>query len=418
MPAKNLADLPYEILLQICEELDKIRHESSKFVLSRPEFPAGPSRQYVQFRPTNPPKKPHDSPRRAEKYRLRTDPRVYERCPVPEQPFEGVSSFDGLSRVNKHLRELCLPYLFKNAVMASDDCLKLDRLEYYSKAGWMLKHVKSIRFFATYSTWPNSLGNNTPTASIPSAIKNSITLLTTPPSLSTLHFIAEPTFINEPLRKEFAASGSPSPFANVKDLYITVGSEWLLPLCGTESGLEVFEYVGAYGTKSPNKVEFDAWRNREGLYGGMRDTRAIAIMKGLEELKGLGKCSLKRVTLGVTIHSDGIMQLAPFMQNVTELNLLHAVAGTCVTALPYLQSLLKIRFGTDEDAIMAKNPSCYMTRADLIRVCENGRKLKEVGYKGRFIAYVRRLGGGEEGDVDEENTKWSDTWAQDGIGNP
>ncbi|EPS39367.1 hypothetical protein H072_6845 [Dactylellina haptotyla CBS 200.50] len=445
--AKSLSDLPYDILIHICDQLDQLRKEACKPQIGRPPIPTNPT-HYVYFRPEKeelPPKKPHDSPRRAEQWRIEQSNNrrnTYDSCtsakkkkkktldlPEPAYPsvFDGVSMFDGISRTNKYLRDICYPHLFKNVVLASNDCLTLDRLEFYSNATWILKHVRSLRFFVTYLTWPNSLGANTPKPLIPSAISNTIRLLTSIPHLQTLHFLVEPPelireFRNAILEVPISCYSPPITFPTVSDLYIKTDMEWLIPLCGASSGLEVFEYEASPGIKSLNKVNFMTWGRlssddeTEPQFNGMVDTRAVQVLRGLQRLE---KNNLRKFTLAAFVHDTGIEQLAPFLQNVTELYLTYGIASVCATSLRLLPALRLVRFGQDEEPYQSKNPHCYMSRREMLAVARSALQVKEIWHRDRFVCHVKRLENQGDGtEVDAENTCWWDTWADDGIGKP
>ncbi|KAK6538255.1 hypothetical protein TWF694_011134 [Orbilia ellipsospora] len=440
---QSLSALPYDILIHICDQLDEIRKEGCKPRTGRPPIPTHPTHYtyFTQIPEQLTPKTPHDSPRRAEQWRideLILNPKGDRNTENGPGVFVGASIFDGLSRTNKHLREICYPYLFRNVVLASDDCLTIDRLEFYSKANWVFKYIRSLRFSATNLTWPNSLGANTPKHLLPSAISNAVSILTSIPNLQILHFAVEPSDIIHGFKTAFISTPPKTPsdnytkpndevetylftFPHVKDLYIISGMEWLIPLCGTVSGLEVFEYETSGdpgGIRAPNRMGFRTLNLRESEDSPpdnrMLDERAVGVLRGLEKVK---RDKLWKFTLSAFVHNSGIEQLAPFLQNVTELYLMYGIASLCASSLRFLPSLIKVRFGRDEEPIRFKNPHCYMSRRELLMVARHAKLVEEIWYRDRFVCYVKRTG--VEGgllEVDEEGTWWRDTWADDGIG--
>lgn len=334
--------------------------------------------------------------------------------------------FDALSRTNKALRELCAPYIFRNVVMASDDCLTIDRIGFYAseKQEWMLKHIRSFRLISTNVTWPNSLGGNTPEELLPDLAATLIRLLRSIPNLQTLHFIIEPSELVSEFKSILTTTTPPISFPTVKHIYINTDNEYMLPFLSSPEvgGLESFEYKAAYSLKSANKVTFStigatAEEKETGLFGGMTDARAVEVVKGLAEVQ---KNSLKKMTLAAFINDTGIVQMvkAGILENIRELVLLYTVAATCATSLSHLPHLRYIRFGQDDDPISAKNPHCYMSRRELLTVVRSAKKLEEVWYRDRFVCHIKRLvGEGHDGtEVNEDETWWMDTWAPDGLG--
>ncbi|KAK6516308.1 hypothetical protein TWF506_006217 [Arthrobotrys conoides] len=440
----SLPSLPYDILHLILTQLDNFRIEASKPRRGRPQIPTNPT-HYTYFRPVVeelPPKKPHDSPRRAEKWRIEqlnlnrsydyshppSKRKTNETSKVAPAPFEGVSIFDGLSRTNKALRELCAPYIFKNVVLASDDCLTIDRIEFYAdeKQAWMLKYIRSFRLLSTHVTWPNSLGGNTSKDLVPDLAATLIHLLHSIPYLQTLHFIIDPSELVSQFKNILTTTTPPINFPTVKHIYINTDNEYILPFLSSPEvgGLESFEYKAAYSLKSANKVTFSTIgatpeEKETGLFGGMTDARAVEVVKGLS---GTQQNSLKKITLAAFINDTGIVQMvkAGMLENIRELVLLYAVAASCATSLSHLPHLRYIRFGQDEDPISAKNPHCYMSRRELLTVVRSAKKLEEVWHRDRFVCHVKRLvGEGHDGtEVNENETWWMDTWAPDGVGNP
>ncbi|KAK6536028.1 hypothetical protein TWF281_000274 [Arthrobotrys megalospora] len=429
----SLPSLPYDILHLILTQLDNLRIQSSKPPRGRPQIPTNPT-HYVYFRPpveTLPPQKPHDSPRRAEKYRIEQSnlkrsaswpSEVYDPSKVAPAPYEGVSIFDELSRTSKALRQLCAPYIFRNVVLASDDCLTLDRIEFYAseEAEWMLKHVRSLRLLSTHVTWPNSLGGNTPTHLLPSLASTLLHLLLSIPNLQTLHFIIEPSALISEFKYLFSSQPSPM-FPTIKTIYINTDNEYILPHIPR---LETFEYKAAYSIKSAYKVTFTTIgatdeEKATGLFGGMVDDRAVEVVKGLA---GMETGCLRKITLAAFINDSGIIQMAKvgILENVRELVLFYAIASSCATSLSHLPNLRYIRFGQDDEPTAAKNPHCYMSRRELLRVARAAKRVEEVWHRDRFVCYVKRLVGGEHDgtEVDEERTWWMDTWAPDGVGKP
>ncbi|KAK6509023.1 hypothetical protein TWF481_003789 [Arthrobotrys musiformis] len=441
----SLPSLPYDILHLIFTQLDNLRTEACKPRRGRPQFPTNPT-HYKYFPPVSeelPAKKPHDSPRRAEKWRieqanLQEEFQYAHRPPkkkrkdeppkVAPAPFEGVSIFDGLSRTNKALRELCAPYLFKNVVLASDDCLTIDRIGFYAdeRQGWMLKHIRSFRLMSTHLTWPNSLGGNTSKDLIPGLVATLIQLLRSIPNLQTLHFIVEPSGIISQFRSVLTTSVPPITFPTVKHIYINTDNEYILPFLSSPEvgGLESFEYKAAYSIKSANKVTFSTIgatdeEKETGLFGGMTDERAVEVVKGLAQVQ---KNSLRKITLSAFINDTGIVQMvrAGLLGNIRELILLYGIAASCAASLSRLPHLRYIRFGQDAEPISAKNPHCYMSRRELLTVVRSAKKLEEVWHRDRFVCHVKRLvGEGYDGtEVNEDETWWMDTWAPDGVGSP
>ncbi|RVD81109.1 uncharacterized protein DFL_008986 [Arthrobotrys flagrans] len=436
-----LLSLPYDIFHLILTQLENFRSEACKPRRGRPQIPTNPT-HYTYFPPfieELPPKKPHDSPRRAEKWRIEQSnlhksydythvhpQKPKEALKVAPAPFEGASMFDALSRTNKALRELCAPYIFRNVVMASDDCLTIDRIGFYAseKQEWMLKHIRSFRLISTNVTWPNSLGGNTPEELLPDLAATLIRLLRSIPNLQTLHFIIEPSELVSEFKSILTTTTPPISFPTVKHIYINTDNEYMLPFLSSPEvgGLESFEYKAAYSLKSANKVTFStigatAEEKETGLFGGMTDARAVEVVKGLAEVQ---KNSLKKMTLAAFINDTGIVQMvkAGILENIRELVLLYTVAATCATSLSHLPHLRYIRFGQDDDPISAKNPHCYMSRRELLTVVRSAKKLEEVWYRDRFVCHIKRLvGEGHDGtEVNEDETWWMDTWAPDGLG--
>ncbi|KAF3315573.1 hypothetical protein TWF173_003487 [Orbilia oligospora] len=429
--------LPYDILHSIFAQLDNLRIEANKPRRGRPQIPTNPT-HYTYFRPSVeelPPKKPHDSPRRAEIWRIeqRNLHQAKYGCKddgaprVAPAPFEGVSIFDGLSRTNKALRELCAPYIFRNVVLASDDCLTIDRIGFYAdeKQKWMLRYIRSFRLMSTHVTWPNSLGGNTSKDLIPDLAVTLINLLHSIPNLQTLHFIIQPSELVSEFKKILTTATPPIRFPTVKHIYIDIDNEYILPFVSSPEvgGLESFEYKSAYSLKSANKVTFSTFgataeEKETGLFGGMTDARAVEVIKGLTSVQ---KKSLKRLTLAAFINDTGIVQMvkAGILENIREMVLLYGVAASCAASLSHLPHLRYIRFGQNDDPITAKNPHCYMSRRELLTVVRSGKKLEEVWHRDRFVCHVKRLvGEWHDGtEVNEDETWWMDTWAPDGVGN-
>lgn len=181
---------------------------------------------------------------------------------------------------------------------------------------------------------------------MPKALEDLTRLLQSIPRLERLHFLIDPRDKNTSLEKSLTPKeGEPSPFRYVKDLYTEVENEWLIPLCGTESGLEAFEYKTSYSVKSSAKVSFSTFMaHPHGAFGGMQDERAVAVLSGFQQLGD--RCTLKRLTLAAFINDSGlecmlhpsilflskpsnifILVMAPFVHNVEELNLLYGIAS-------------------------------------------------------------------------------------------
>ncbi|KAK6362808.1 hypothetical protein TWF730_000261 [Orbilia blumenaviensis] len=432
----SLPFLPYDVLHLIFTQLEKFRAEACKPPRGRPEIPTNTTQVgFAYYRPLRqlaplPPKKPHDSPRRAEKWRIdhynATGSSGGENA--APAPFEGASIFDGLSRTCKALRELCAPYIFKNVVLASDDCLTLDRIEFYAseKAEWMLKHIRSFRLMATNVTWPNSLGSRTPDELYPAYVSTLIRLIHSIPYLKTLDFIVEPRGLVSEFKHQLTTAEPPITFPTVKSVYINTDNEYILPLLSSPEagGLEAFEYTSPHSIKSPNKVTFSTIgasieEKETGLFGGMPDARAVGVIKGLSGMKMNN--SLRKITLAAFISDSGIVEMAKagILENVRELVLLYGVASSCASSLSHLPNLRYIRFGQDDVPISAKNPHCYMSRRELLTVARNATKMEEVWHRNRFVCHVKRLVGEGYGgtEIDENETWWMDTWAPDGVGN-
>ncbi|KAK6357549.1 hypothetical protein TWF718_001857 [Orbilia javanica] len=359
----SLSSLPYDILHLILTQLDNLRTEACKPRRGRPEIPTNPT-HYTFFRPTVEEllaQKPHHSPRRAERWRIEQSnlERSYEYEParskkkskkkdvapkVAPAPFEGVSMFDGLSRTNKTLRELCFPYLFRNVVLASDDCLTLDRIDFYAseEQAWILKHIRSFRLMSTHLTWPNSLGGNTPSDLLPDLAATLVHILHSIPNLQVLHFIIEPSQLIAEFQNVLTTATPPITFPTVKDVYISVDNEYILPFLSSPAvgGLESFEYKSTYSLKSANKVSFstfgvtDEGREKD-PFGGMLDPRAVKVMRGLATVQ---KNTLKKMTLAAFINYDGIMEMVRvgILENIRELILLYGVAS--VSILKYIST--------------------------------------------------------------------------------
>ncbi|KAF3916674.1 hypothetical protein ABW20_dc0105420 [Dactylellina cionopaga] len=261
-------------------------------------------------------------------------------------------------------------------------------------------------------TLPKFLGANTLNDRISSVVSDIARLLTSIPNLQTLHFFIEPTDFLIELKSVFmpppndnttspAALSPKINLATVKDLYITVDTEWLISLCGGESGLEVLEY-GNLGdnTGFANKVHFvttgpGSFGNSSRPFGGLQDRRAVEFLQGLQRTNGKG---LRKITFAAYVHHTG-MDPSP----------------SCAKSLRQLPSLRKIRFGPDEDPINVKYPRCNMSHRDLLTVASWAPQVEEIWFRNRFVAFAKQLDGGVE--ADPALLFWRDTWAADGFGN-
>ncbi|KAJ6259931.1 hypothetical protein Dda_5575 [Drechslerella dactyloides] len=439
---KSLSDLPYDVLLNICHKLDAIRAKARQPPLGAPpavDLPCQCSRclRESSVRVELPPAARHDSPRRAYKYAVeqwnrraifgaeavsRSGRNAVKLTDIKHSgPFRCESIFDGLSRTDKLLREMCVPFLFRNVVLATDDCLTLDRLEFYNQAEWLLQHVRCMRFFVKNTAWPNALSGATPAKSLPLAVANAVQLLISMPNLQTLYMSIEPYSVRDLLKRTLLPLPSPTPpefFPKVQELYVRVGCEFIIPLCGAEAGLQVIEYDVPRGC--PEKVKFKTWGMRpEEPFGGMDDRHAVAMLTGLQKLPNN---QIWKASIGGSIDESGLRCMIPFINTVRELLLSDSIgpflSPVCARLFRRLPRLRKLRFGDDADPNSASNPLCYMPRGDLLAVLGNTPRVTQVWYTDRFVCCVPRKVVDGVVQIYVPKVFWWDTWAPDGIGSP
>ncbi|KAK6343975.1 hypothetical protein TWF696_007626 [Orbilia brochopaga] len=442
---KSLSDLPYDVLLNICQKLDAIRAEARKQPGNPPpavDIPCECSRclHESRFEADLPPATRRDSPRRAKKYALEevnramylittgamlpmegSNPSVYKVDVTNPDLFRSESIFDGLSRANKLLREICVPFLFRSVVLASDDCLTLDRLEFYNQAEWILEHVRCVRFLIKDSSpWPREAGVSGETHSdiLPTAVASAVQLLTSIPNLQSLNMSIEPSSFRDLFKRTLLPLPSSTPpefFPKVTELYIRVGCEFIIPLCGADVGLKILEYDVPNGCEE--MVSFKIWEMRpEEPFGGIENQHALAMLTGLQKLPNN---KLRKVSIGGRIDNSGLECMIPFISQVRELSLSEVsdpfLSQDSAHLFRRLPRIRKLRLSINTDPGSGVNPFSHIHHSDLLAVLANTPHMTEVWYTDRFVCRVPRKVVDGVVQINLRKVFWRDTWAPNGI---
>ncbi|KAJ6259901.1 hypothetical protein Dda_5545 [Drechslerella dactyloides] len=152
--------------------------------------------------------------------------------------------FDAISRTNKKLRSLSLPYLFY--------CVKLhleeeqparDMVLFYLKTPWLLPYIRKLHFVVEIHA---NIKAKLPISSMEPNLEALMVLIAEffkqLPRLEILHFIVKSEIVSNALARTFRLEKvGQSAFARVRSLKFSAGSEWMISLCGRDSGLRELE---------------------------------------------------------------------------------------------------------------------------------------------------------------------------------
>ncbi|KAK6538203.1 hypothetical protein TWF694_011084 [Orbilia ellipsospora] len=374
----HLLELPTEVILRVFENLDRLRRfqPPARYPVSGP---LGPSTQFA----------------------------------------DGSGNFDSLSRCCKKLRSLSLPYLFRCLnVCITEEQTAIETLRFYMGFPGVLQHVR-ILYFVMEIRARAALMPTLPVSFMEPSLSDLMPMIATffkfIPYIENLHFIVRESTVGGSLRKIFQKFNvNESFFSHVRALKFSIGSEWMIDLCGTSSGLEEVENSPAISGNDylPYSIDYvreeAASRTADGYLSRIGDCRAASMMKGIRDSTLLNPGSLQKVCIYGRFTQAGLDMFVAHVPFVTNLTIIgETMPIERAIALGRLEHLRVLNIEGELGVSRGSFQSCPVHQPYLWNFAYYIPSLQQMWYAGRFAGNIFR---NIDGQTIFQDTMWIDSF--------
>ncbi|KAK6344008.1 hypothetical protein TWF696_007656 [Orbilia brochopaga] len=327
----------------------------------------------------------------------------------------GSRDFDAISRCNKKLRSLALPYLFYCVKLRlTEEGAAREMMLFYLKTPWLLQWIRKLHFVLEIRT---NIKAELPISSMEPNLEGLMVLIATffkrVPRLEALHFIVKSEIVSNALARTFRLQKiNQDTFANVHTLKFSAGSEWIIRLCGRDNGLRELENSpGLSGNDYvPFSVDFATTTETSPTVGGylsrIGDFRAANIVKGISMLP---TAALTKLCIYGKFTDAG---LSAFISHVPLVGFLTIIGEKvpverAIILGQQLQYLTILNIEGDINERRELYDKCPVEREYLWHFAHCIGSLQQMWYAARFFGNVVR---DESGQVIPQETIWMDAW--------
>ncbi|KAF3940236.1 hypothetical protein ABW19_dt0206769 [Dactylella cylindrospora] len=242
-------------------------------------------------------------------------------------------------------------------------------------------------------------------------INTIVTLFSLIPEITDLHFIVKSEIVSTALRRVFLRNQFIElALSKAQYLKFSAGSEWIIRLCGSESGLHALENSpGLSGNDFvPYSINFTPIVDGpQSFFSGIGDYRAANILKGISLLPNN---MLTNVCIYGRFTQEGLLVFIEQIPHVTHLTIIGEVIS-CEKALVLglLPCLVTLNMDDeiDNSRVLFENYEFPVDSGYLWSFAGYIPSLQQLWYASRFVGTIVR---DDIGQVVTTETCWRDSW--------